>query len=98
MRNRLEIRRERSMLAGFVKCFSFVRMDCTIPRFTVSCSLYAASHDLLRFGYISSDSEKCKGASCVQGIECGAQNRQNGKKPCAAFNTQHRAFLCCVDF
>ena len=38
---------------------------------------------------------KGKGAVYVQGIECGAQNRQKWKKPCAAFNTQHRAFLCC---
>ena len=64
------------MLAGFMKCFSFARMDCTIPRFTVSCSRYAASRDLLRCDWLSSDSVKCKGATCVQGIECGTQNRQ----------------------
>ena len=29
--------------------------------------------------------------SCVQGIVCDAQNRQKRKKPCAAFDTQHRA-------
>ena len=68
------------MLAGFVKYLPPARMDCTIPRFTVSCSLYAASHDLLRFGYISSDSVKCKVAPCVQGIEYAAQNRQKGEK------------------
>lgn len=79
------------MLAGFVKCFSFARMDCTIPRFTVSCSRCAALRDLLRFECLSSDSVKCKGVSCVQGIECGAQNRLKWKKPCAALNTQHRA-------
>ena len=83
------------MLAGFVKYLPSAYMDCTVPRFTVSCSRYAASHDLLRLGYISSDSVKRKGASYVQGIECGAQNRQKRKKPCAAFNTQRRAFLCC---
>lgn len=87
----LKIRRGKSMLAGFVKCFSFVRMDCTIPRFTVSCSRCAASRGLLRFSWLSSDSVKCKGVSCVQGIECCAQNRLKWKKPCATFNTQYRA-------
>ena len=57
------------MLDGFVMCFSFARMDCTVPRFTVSCSQYAASHGLLRFSWLSSDSVKRKGVSCVQGIE-----------------------------
>ncbi len=57
------------MLVGFVKYLSSARMDCTIPRFTVSCSRYAAPRDLLRFGWLSSDFVKCKGASCVQGIE-----------------------------
>jgi len=70
-------------------------MDCTIPRFTVSCNRSAVSCDLLRFGCISSDLMKCKGTPCVQGIEYAAQNRQKRKKPCAAFNTQHGAFLCC---
>ncbi len=78
------------MLAGFVKCFSFVRMDCTVPRFTVSCSRCAVSRDLLLFGWLSSDSMKRRGAFCVQGIECAAQKRQKQKKPCAAFNTRCR--------
>ena len=86
----LEIRREKSMLAGFVKYLPPVRMNCTIPRFTVSCSRCAASCDLLWFEWLSSNSVKCKGVSCVQCIECGAQNRQKRKKPCAAFNMQHR--------
>ncbi len=79
------------MLTGFVKYLPLARIDCTIPRFTVSRSRCAASRDLLWFGWLSSDSVKCKGASCVQGIECGAQNRLKWKKPCAALNTQHRA-------
>ena len=78
------------MLAGFVKYLPLVRMDCTIPRFTVLCSRCTASCDFLRFGWLSSDSVKCKGAVCVQVIECGAQNRQKWKKPCAAFNTRCR--------
>lgn len=57
------------MFVGFVKYLPSVRMDCTIPRFTVSCSRCAVSRDLLRFSWLSSDSVKCKGASCVQGIE-----------------------------
>lgn len=69
------------MLAGFVKYLLSARMDCTIPRFTVSCSQCAASRDLLRLSWLSSDSVKWKGASCVQGVECGAQNRQKRKKP-----------------
>lgn len=44
-------------------------MDCTIPRFTVSCNRCTVSCGLLWFGYISSDSVKCKGSSCVQNIE-----------------------------
>ena len=83
------------MLARFVKYLPFARMDCTVPRFTVSCSRCAALRDLLRFGWLSSDSAKRKGESCIQGIEYAAQNRQKRKKPCATFNTQHRAFLCC---
>ena len=79
------------MLAGFVKYLPSACMDCTIPRFTASCSRCAAPRDLLRFGWLSSDSVKCKGASCVQDIERGAQNCQKRKKPCATFNTQHRA-------
>ena len=75
------------MLAGFVKCFSFVRMDCTAPRFTVSCSRCTASRDLLRFGLLSSDFVRCKGASCVQGIKYAAQNRQKRKKA-----------LCCAQY
>ena len=90
-----EIGREKTTLAWFVKFLPFARMDCIIPWFTVSCSRCAAPRDLLRLGYISSDSVKNKGASCVQGIKYAAQNRQKRKKPCAAFNTQHRAFLCC---
>ena len=57
------------MLVGFVKYLPSACMDCTIPRFTVSCSRCAALRDLLRFGWLSSDSVKRKGASCVQGIE-----------------------------
>ena len=79
------------MLVGFVKYLPSACMDCTIPRFTVSCSRCAALRDLLRFGWLSSDSVKCKGAPCGQGIVCDAQNRQKRKKPCAAFDTQHRA-------
>ena len=68
------------MPAGFVKYLPSACMDCTIPRFTVSCSRCAASRDLLRFSWLSSDSVKCKGVSCVQGIECCAQNRQKWEK------------------
>ena len=90
-----EIGRKKTMLAWFVKFLPFARMDCIIPWFTVSCSRCAAPRDFLQLGYISSDSVKCKGASCVQGIKYAAQNHQKRKKLCAAFNTQHRAFLCC---
>ena len=89
--NGLEIRWEKSMLAWFVKYLPSAYMAYTVPWFTVSCSRCAVLYDLLRFGYISSDSVKCKGVSCVQGIVCDAQNRQKRKKPCAAFDTQHRA-------
>lgn len=57
------------MPAGFVKYLPSACMDCTIPRFTASCSHYAASRGLLRFSWLSSDSVKRKGVSCVQGIE-----------------------------
>ena len=57
------------MLVGFVKYLPSVCMGCTVTRFTVSWSRCAASRDLLRFVWLSSDSVKCKGASCVQGIE-----------------------------
>ena len=77
------------MLAGFVKHLPSVRMDCTVPRFTVSCSRYAALRDLLRFGWLSSDSAKCKGVSCVQGIEYAAQNRQKWEK--TLFRVQYAA-------
>ena len=83
------------MLVGFVKYLPSARMDCTIPQFTVSCSRCAVSCDLLRLDWLSSDSVKYKGTSCVQGIEYAAQNRQKRKQPCAAFNTQRRAVLCC---
>ena len=69
------------MLAGFVKYLPSARMDCTVTRFAVSCSWCATSRDLLRLGYISSDSVKCKGVSYAQGIECAAQNRQKQKSP-----------------
>ena len=72
------------------------RMGYTVPRFTAQCSQCAASRDLLWLGWLSSDSAKYKGASCVQGIKYADQNRQKRKKPCAAFNTQHRAFLCLI--
>ena len=65
----LRIKREKSMVDGFVMCFSFACMDYTIPRFTASCSQYAASRGLLRFSCLSPDSVKRKGVSCVQGIE-----------------------------
>ena len=29
-------------------------------------------------------------------LRAADQNRQKRKKPCAAFNTQHRAFLCLI--
>lgn len=93
--NGLEIRWEKSMLAWFVKYLPSARMDCIIPWFTVSCRRCAVSCDLLRFDSLSSDFVKYKGAPCVQGIEYAAQNPQKRKKPCAAFNTQYRAFLCC---
>ena len=86
----LEIRLEKSMLAGFVKYLPLARIDRTVPRFTVQYSRYAASRDLLRFSWLSSDSMKCKGSPCVQGIEGDTQNRQKRRKPCATFNTQHR--------
>lgn len=57
------------MLAGFMKYLPSARMDCTVPRFAVPCRWYAVSRDLLRFSWLSSDSVKRKGASCVQGIE-----------------------------
>ena len=84
------------MAVGFVKYLPFARMDCTVPRFIAQCSQCAVSCDPLRFGCILSDSVKCKGAHCVQGIEYAAQNRQKRKKLCAAYyRTQHRTFLCC---
>ena len=46
----LRIKREKSMVDGFVKYLPSARMDFTVPRFTVSCSRCAASRDLLRFG------------------------------------------------
>ena len=46
----LRIKREKSMLDGFVKYLPSARMDCTVPRFAVSCRWYAVSRDLLRFG------------------------------------------------
>ena len=58
------------MLVGFVKYLPAARMNCTIPRFTVSCSRYAASHDLLRFGWLLPDSVKCKGVSWLLGVVC----------------------------
>ena len=79
------------MLTGFVKYLPSARMDCTVPRFTVSCSRYAASRDILRFCWLSSDFVKCKGVSCVQGIEHGAQNRQKREKPCASSHAQRKA-------
>lgn len=39
----LRIKREKSMVGGFVKYLPSACMDCTIPRFTASCSQYAAS-------------------------------------------------------
>ena len=48
----LEIRQGKSTLAGFVKYLPSVRMDCTIPRFTVQHRRCAASRDLLRFGLL----------------------------------------------
>ena len=57
------------MLAGFVKYLLSARMDCTVPRFTAQYSRCVVSRDLLRFSWLSSDSVKRKGASCVQGIE-----------------------------
>ena len=81
------------MLAELMKCLLFARMDYTVPRFTVWFSQCAISRDLLRFGWFLSNPVKCKGASCVYGIECVAQNRQKRKKSCAAFNTQHRTKL-----
>ena len=84
------------MLAVFVKYLPSARMGYTVPRFTAQCSQCTASRDLLWLGWLSSDSAKYKGASCVQGIKYADQNRQKRKKPCAAFNTQHRAFLCLI--
>ena len=69
------------MLAGFMKYLPSARMDCIVPRFTVSCSRCAASRALLWFSWLSSDSVKCKGASCVQSIKYAAQNRQKWKSP-----------------
>ena len=45
----LRIKREKSMLDGFVKYLPSARMDCTVPRFTVSRSLCAVSRDLFPF-------------------------------------------------
>ena len=70
------------MVAGFVKYLLSARMDRTVPRFTVQYSQCAASRDLLRFSWLSSDSMKCKGSPCVQGIECDTQNRQKRKTLC----------------
>ena len=72
----LGIRQGKSRFAGFVKYLPSMRMDYTVLRFTVSCSRCAVSCDLLRFGLLSYDSVKYKGAPCVQGIEYVAQNRQ----------------------
>ena len=53
------------MLAGFVKYLPSACMDCTIPRFTASCSRCAAPRDLLRFSWLSADSVKRKGGRPV---------------------------------
>lgn len=65
----LRIKREKSMLAGFVKYLPSARMDCTVPRFTAQYSRCVVSRDLLRFSWLSSNSVKRKGVTCVQGIE-----------------------------
>lgn len=83
----------KTTLVGFVKYLPSAYMDCTIPRFTVSCNRCTVSCGLLWFGYISSDSVKCKGSSCVQNIELCRPKLPETKKPCVAFNTQHRAIL-----
>ena len=57
------------MLAGFVKYLPSAHMDCTVPRFTAQHSRCVVSRGLLRFSWLSSDSLKRKGVSCVQGIE-----------------------------
>ena len=82
------------MLAGFVKYLPSARMDCTVPRFTAQYSRCVVSRDLLRFSWLSSDSAKCKGAPCVQGIECTAQNRRKQKTLAAGLQVQLKV---CVD-
>ena len=64
------------MLAGRMKYLLFARMDYTVPRFAVSCSRCTTSCDLLRLGWLLTDSVKYKGAFCVQDIVFGAYNRQ----------------------
>lgn len=61
----LEIRHEKSMLAGFIKYLPLACIDYIVPRFAVSCSRCTISRDLLRFGWLSSDSVKCKDLSCI---------------------------------
>lgn len=41
MQKRLEIRQEKSMLSGFVKYLASARMDCTVPRFTVTLLIFS---------------------------------------------------------
>ena len=57
------------MPVGFVKYLPSARMDCTVPRFTAQYSRCVVSRDLLRFSWLSSNSVKRKGVTCVQGIE-----------------------------
>ena len=61
----LEIRHEKSILAGFIKYLPLACMDYIVPRFTVSRSRCTISRELLRFGWLSSDSVKCKDLSCI---------------------------------
>ena len=61
----LEIRHEKSMLAGFIKYLPLACIDYIVLRFMVSCSRCRISRDLLRFGWLSSDSVKCKDLSCI---------------------------------
>ena len=84
------------MLVGFVKYLLFARMIAPFRD-----SRYHAASVRLRVAFCGLTSYRPIPRSAKvrpayrKGIEYAAQNRQKRKKPCAAFNTQHRLILCC---
>ena len=70
------------MLAGFVKYLMSARMDCTVPRFTVTRSWCAVPCDLLRFGCLSFESVKRKDAPRVRASNVILKIDRNEKAMC----------------